>query len=242
MNCVIIDDEPLAREAVQLLIDKNPQLKLIGSFGSVHNAADCIANAHVDLIFLDIQMPGMNGVDFAKTMQQQTLVIFITAYSEYALDSYEVDAIDYLVKPLHPQRFEKAIQKAALYWQLLLKVKTTNDNNISLTEDDYFYVKANRKNIRVNFKDVLFIEGLKDYVVIHTNEQKILTTINIKNIFEQLPKKIFFRISKSYIINLQNISSFDNNVVYIGKNEIPIGNTFRNAFFMENVNKKLLRR
>jgi len=242
MNCIIVDDEPLAREAVQLLISNNKQLKLGGSFGSAYQAAAFIEINPVDLVFLDIQMAGLNGIDFAKTIRRETLVIFITAFSQYALDSYEVDAIDYLVKPLKVDRFEKAIQKAFSYHRLLLNTASFAENKITSVEDDYFFVKANRKIVKVYFKDVLFIEGLKDYVIINTHDQKIITAINIKTILDRLSKKNFFRINKSYIINLQHISSFDNNIVYIGKNEIPIGNTFRNTFFAENVNNKLLRR
>lgn len=242
MNCIIIDDEPLAREAVQMHIDGTMLLKLVGSFGSANQAADFIEANHVDLIFLDIQMAGTNGIDFAKTIHRETLIIFVSAYSHYALNSYEVEAIDYLVKPIKADRFDKAVQKALSYNQLLLKARETAENNIPIIEDNYFYVKSNRKIVKVLFKDVLFIEGLKDYVIINTNDQKIITAINIKTIFEQLPKKVFFRISKSYIINLQHITSFDNNTVYIGNNKVPIGNTFREAFFEDNVNKKLIKR
>jgi DNA-binding LytR/AlgR family response regulator len=242
MNCIIIDDEPLAREAVQMLTEGNAQLKLAGSFGSVPPAAAFMATNPVDLIFLDIQMAGISGIDFAKTIHRETLIIFISAYSHYALDSYEVEAIDYLVKPLRAYRFDMAVQKALAYNQLLRKANNGAENNIPIIEDDYFFVKSNRKIVKVLFKDVLFIEGLKDYVVINTNEQKIITAINIKTIFEQLSKNVFYRISKSYIINLQHITSFDNNIVYIGNNKIPIGNAFRAAFFSENVNKRLIRR
>jgi DNA-binding LytR/AlgR family response regulator len=242
MNCIIVDDEPLAREAVEMLVNSNEQLTLLGAFGSAQQAAAFVDANSVDLVFLDIHMAGMNGIDFARTIHRKSLIIFITAFSQYALDSYEVEAIDYLVKPLQADRFEKAVRKALSYHQLLLKVRSSAESDITFIEDGYFFVKSNRKIIKVHFKDVLFIEGLKDYVVIHTTGQKIITAINIKTILDQLSKQHFFRISKSYIINLQHITSFDNNVVYIGRNEIPIGSAFRNAFFTEQVNKRLLRR
>ncbi|MFL9485092.1 LytR/AlgR family response regulator transcription factor [Chitinophagaceae bacterium LWZ2-11] len=241
MKCVVVDDEPLAREAVELLIGQNAGLTLSGSFGSAVSATKFIKDNPIDLIFLDIQMPGVNGIDFAKSIQGETLIIFITAFSEYALDSYEVEAVDYLVKPVQHERFQKAVDKAQSYLQLLT-AGIGSGNNITSVQDDYFFVKADRKIFKIHFKDIRFIEGLKDYVIVNVDEQKIMTAMNIKTIYDQLPKKDFFRISKSYIINVNHIASFDNNTVYIGKHEIPIGNAFRNAFFDEYVTKKLFHR
>lgn len=241
MNCIVIDDEPLAREAVELLVAKNQELTLVGSFSSANSASAFIKDHPVDLVFLDIQMPGISGLEFARLIHKETLVIFITAFSDYALDSYEVEAIDYLVKPVQPERFQKAVTKAQTYLQLL-KTDAVAESNITQVEDDYFFVKAERRIFKIAFKDVRFIEGLKDYVVIHVDEQKIMTAMNIKTIFDQLGRKDFFRISKSYIVNVNHIASFDNNTVYIGKHEIPIGNAFRDHFFKEFVNKKLFQR
>jgi DNA-binding LytR/AlgR family response regulator len=238
MNCIIVDDEPLARDAIQLLVDKVKDLNLSGSFSSANAAARFMDEQDVDLIFLDIQMPGTNGIDFARTISKDTLVIFTTAYSEYALDSYEVEAVDYLVKPVREERFQSAVQKALSYNQLL----NSSKNNIETVAEDYFFVKAERKIFKIHFKDIQFIEGLKDYVVLHTADQKIMTAMNVKTIHEQLPQQVFVRISKSYIVNVQQIESFDNNTIYIGKHEIPIGNTYRNYFFDEFVAKKLLSR
>ncbi len=240
MNCIIVDDEPLAREAIQLLVGKINHLKLVGSFNSANAASRFLGENVVDLIFLDIQMPGTNGIDFAKTIPQKALVIFTTAFSEYALNSYEVEAIDYLIKPVSFDRFQKAVSKAQSYHKLL--AADNSNNNIETITDDYFFVKANRKIFKILFKDILFIEGLKDYVVLQTATQKIITAMNIKTIHDQLPQNLFVRISKSYIINVQHITSFDNNTVFIDKNEIPIGNAYRNYFFDEFVTKKLLSR
>lgn len=240
MNCIIVDDEPLAREAIQILIDQTDNLDLIGSFNSSNTAAKFIVDNAVNLIFLDIQMPGINGIEFAKTIPQETFVIFTTAFSEFATDSYEVDAIDYLIKPVKLERFQKAVDKAQTYFKLF-KADYAN-NNIENIADDYFFVKADRKIFKISFADILFIEGLKDYVVMHTENQKVITAMNIKTIHEQLPKKMFVRVSKSYIINAKKIDSVDNNTVYIGKNEIPIGNIYRDFFFNEFVTKKILSR
>jgi DNA-binding LytR/AlgR family response regulator len=240
MNCIIVDDEPLAREAIQLLVSGIKDLHLTGSFNSANTASKFMQDHSVDLIFLDVQMPGINGIDFARTIPKETLVIFTTAFSEYALDSYEVEAIDYLVKPVQKIRFQTAVNKALSY-NLLLKSENVK-NNIETVAADYFFVKAERKIFKVYFKDILFIEGLKDYVILHTAEQKIMTAMNVKTIHEQLPQGVFVRISKSYVINVRQIESFDNNTIFIHKHEIPIGNTYRNYFFDEFVSKKLLSR
>ncbi|HEY0244916.1 MAG TPA: LytTR family DNA-binding domain-containing protein [Mucilaginibacter sp.] len=240
MNCIIVDDEPLAREAIQLLIDKSQNLQILKTFGSGNAASVFLKENPVDLIFLDIQMPGISGIEFAKAIPKTTLIIFTTAYAEYALESYEVEVIDYLIKPIPADRFQKAVSKALTYHKLLL---TDNSNiQIAAVEEDYFFVKAERRFIKIYFKDILFIEGLKDYVVMQTDEQKIITAMNIKTILEQLPVKLFVRVSKSYIINIEKIASIDNNTVFIRKHEIPIGNTYRTYFFDEFVTKKLLSR
>lgn len=240
MKCIIVDDEPLAREAIEMLVEKTPGLILLGSFNNPATASKFMHDNTVDLVFLDIQMPGINGIEFAKTIPQKTFVIFTTAFSEFATDSYEVDAIDYLIKPVKLERFQKAVEKAQAYSKLL--GKGNSQNNIEQITDDYFFIKADRKIIKVYFNDILFIEGLKDYVVMHTETQKVITAMNIKTIHDQLPKSMFVRVSKSYIINAKQIESVDNNTVYIGKNEIPIGNIYRDFFFNEFVTKKILSR
>ncbi len=240
MNCIIVDDEPLAREAIQMLIEKTNNLHLMGSFNGPDAAAKFMRENEVDLIFLDIQMPGINGIEFAKILSKETFVIFTTAFSEFATDSYEVDAIDYLIKPVKLERFQKAVAKVEAYSKLL-KADVQSPNITEIT-DDFFFVKADRKIVKIYFRNIYFIEGLKDYVVLHTEGQKIITAMNIKTIHEKLPKRPFVRVSKSYIINANHITSVDNNTVYIGTNEIPIGNIYRDSFFDEFVTKKILSR
>ncbi|VXB99660.1 Transcriptional regulator [Flavobacterium sp. 9AF] len=240
MNCIIVDDEPLAREAMQMLIEQYGELNLMGSFNSALSASKYIEFNTVHLIFLDIQMPGVNGIEFARTINKETFVIFTTAFSEFALDSYEVDAIDYLIKPVKFERFKKAIDKALTYSKLF--DSELSNNAIENFTEEYFFVKADRKMFKVYFNDIQYIEGLKDYVVIHTESQKIITAMNIKTISDYLPKKLFVRVSKSYIINSKSIESVDNNTVYIGKNEIPIGNVYRDSFFENFVTKRIVSR
>lgn len=240
MNCIIVDDEPLARKGMELLIGKANDLNLLANLSNSSDAAAFIRDNPVDLIFLDIEMPGSNGIEFALKEAGGTLVIFTTAYPGYAIDSYDVDAVDYLLKPIKPERFFRAVEKAFTYSSLLDKKHVKS--SIERVEEDYFFVKADRKIFRVDFSDILYVEGLKDYVVIHTENQKIITAMNIKTINEQLPSKFFVRVSKSYIINVQKVTAFDNNTLLIMKQEIPIGNNYRNNFFEQYVSKKLLKR
>ena len=199
MNCIIVDDEPLAREAMKLLIEESSNLQLIGSFNSASTASDFMEQHVTDLVFLDIQMPGITGIEFARTISKKTLVIFTTAYTEYALDSYEVDAIDYLIKPVEAERFQKAVDKALSYHSLLLKEEKEAIETVVTA--DYFFVKAERRYFKVNFSDILFIEGLKDYVIIQLSDQRIITRMSLKAIFDLLPKSTFLRVNKSYIVN-----------------------------------------
>lgn len=240
MTCIIVDDEPLAREAIQLLVSQVKELQLLGSYSSANAASVYLLENTVDLVFLDIRMPGTSGIDFAKTIAKKTLVIFTTAFSEFAIDSYELQAVDYLIKPVRFERFQKAVEKAQSYLRLLAADQL--NNNTGSIAGDYFFVRADRKTFKIYFKDILFIEGLKDYVVLHTGERKIITAMNIKTIHEQLPHRLFVRTSKSYIINVQHIDSFDNNTVYIQKSEIPIGDSYRTYFFDEFVARKLIGR
>jgi DNA-binding LytR/AlgR family response regulator len=238
MDCIIVDDEPLARKAIQKLVFQTENLQSIGAFNGVAATREFLAKNTVDLVFLDIQMPGVNGIEFARTIPKKTLVVFTTAFHEFASESYEVDAIDYLIKPVKLERFQKAVEKAQTYCKLF-----HNDHinsNIENVTDDYIFVRADRRMFKVYFSDIIFIEGLKDYVVIYLETQKVITLMNIKTILDLLPKSFFARVSKSYIINVNKIDSVDNNTIYIGKNEIPIGNIYRDFFFNEFVTKKIL--
>jgi two-component system, LytTR family, response regulator len=241
MNCIVIDDEPLAREGMVLLINKCPQLTLHGSFRNPLDAAETIKESKIDLIFLDINMPEMSGLEYVKTLVNSPLIIFATAYPQYAIDSYELDAIDYLVKPIRFERFIKAVYKAENYLDLL-QSKETNTNKIESFSDDYIYIKADRKYFKILFKDISFIEGLKDYVIIHVPGKKVITAMNVKTIFNQLPHNIFARISKSHIVNLGHIVSFDSNSVSLANGELPIGNFYRDDFFRDYVEGKVVKR
>ncbi|EHQ26111.1 LytR/AlgR family response regulator transcription factor [Mucilaginibacter paludis] len=234
MKCLIVDDEPLARKGVQLHLKKYPELELAGCFNNAAAAAAYLLLNPVGLIFLDIRMPGGNGLYFARSLGRQTMVIFITAFAEYALDSYEVDAIGYLVKPIHAERFDKAVLKALAYERLFSESRDTSVEFVP----DHLLVRSDRQFIRVALDELQYIEGLKDYVILHLKDQKIITAMNLKQIHQKLPQERFLRVSKSYIVNTSFIKTFDNNAIYIGSNEVPIGNSFRDAFFETFVQRK----
>lgn len=235
MKCIIVDDEPIARKGIKNLVDQVPQLELLDSFNSAEAASLFLLSNPVDLIFLDIHMSGITGIEFAKNVNKNTLIIFTTAYSEYALDSYEVEAIDYLVKPIEGERFRKAVDKAITYHTLLVSEEKKSVENV---EDEYIFVKSDRKYFKVNLSDILFIEGLKDYVIIQLDGQRIITKLNLKTMHDLLPKTIFLRVNRSYIVNINKIDSFDNNDVFIKTYEIAIGNTYRESFFNDFISKK----
>jgi len=229
MNCIIVDDEPLARSEMRSLISEISGIDILGEFSSAPSALEFLKDNEVDLIFLDIEMPMVTGLEFAEMLPKKSLIIFTTAYSQYALKSYELEAVDYLLKPIDPQRLEKAINKAILYTELLSKdtVKNTVESNTA----DFLFIKAERRFYKINFSDIKFIEGLKDYVVIHTRHQKLITAMNLKTIHQKISGETFIRVSKSYVVNMNYIDSFDNHNIYIEDSEIPLGEVYRSDFF-----------
>ncbi len=237
MRCIIVDDEPLARRAIELLMKETPALELAEVFGDAVSAGEFMLREKVDLVFLDVRMPGMNGIDFARTIPPDTLVIFTTAFAEYALDSYEVEAIDYLVKPVEADRFRRAVEKAQSY-KTVLDVESKK-SVIERVENNYIFVKSDRRFHKVLFDNILFIEGLKDYIIIQLHDQRIVTKMTLKAVYELLPGQVFMRVNRSYIVNTDRIDSFDNNDIYIEKYEIAIGNSYRDLFFSEFVSRIL---
>lgn len=229
MNCIIIDDEPLARSEMRSLITEISGIDILGEFSNAPSALEFLKDNEVDLIFLDIEMPMVTGLEFVEMLPKKSLIIFTTAYSQYALKSYELEAVDYLLKPVDPQRLEKAIDKAVLYTELLSKdtVKNTVESNTA----DFLFIKAERRFYKISFSDIKFIEGLKDYVVIHTKQQKLITAMNLKTIHQKISGETFIRVSKSYVVNMNYIDSFDNHNIYIEDSEIPLGEVYRSEFF-----------
>ncbi|RZK13206.1 MAG: response regulator transcription factor [Flavobacterium sp.] len=229
MNCIVIEDEPLARTEMEILIREVSDLELLGTFSNVPAAQTYLNDHQVDLIFLDIEMPLVSGIEFAESLPKEILVIFTTSYPQYALKSYELDAIDYLLKPIKIARLAKAIGKAKLYHRLL--AKDQQKNMLASSTSEYMMIKADRKFHKVMFTDIKFIEGLKDYVVLHTRSQKLITAMNLKTIHLKIPEGIFHRVGKSYVVNLNYIVSFDHQTIYLEDDEIPLGEVYKEAFF-----------
>jgi two-component system, LytTR family, response regulator len=241
MNCIIIDDEPLAREGMKMHIDNMPNLKLLGSFSSPFDATELIQQGNIDLIFLDINMPEINGLNFVQSLLHPPLIIFATAYPQYALDSYELDSVDYLIKPIRFERFVKAVHKVENYLSLL-QSKEINKIEVEDIAESFIYVKTDKKYFKIEFNDILYIEGLRDYVAIHTKEKKIIASMNVKTIYDKLPGKTFARISKSYIVNTVHIIYFDSYNVYVQHAELPIGTNFKDDFIKNYIEGKVVRR
>jgi DNA-binding LytR/AlgR family response regulator len=239
MTCIIIDDEPLARKGMELNVSSVPGLTLLGCFSNPLLANDLLRSGEVDLMFLDINMPELNGLDFFKTLKNPPLVIFATAYPQYALDSYELDAVDYLMKPVAFERFLKAVNKAESHLRML---SAEGQSRVESITSDHIFIKADRKFFKLFFNEILFIEGLKDYVIIHTADKKVITAMNVKTIAAQLPSQLFARVSKSYIVNIAHITSFDSEIINISQHEVPIGANFRDDFLKNYVNGKLISR
>ncbi len=224
INCIIVDDEQLARKLLQEYIDKIPQLTLVTQCKNPIEAMDALHRDSVDLLFLDIQMPELTGIEFLKTLQKKPAVIFTTAYSEYALQGYELDVIDYLVKPFSFERFVKAVNKAMEYLQL--KAQNPQTTTPEATKN-YINVHADHKIYKLRLDDIEYIEGLKEYVSYYTREKRIIALESLKYLEESLPKDQFIRVHKSYIVPINKIKSLDGNQVDLGHKKIPIGRSYK---------------
>ncbi|PAM91919.1 DNA-binding response regulator [Flavobacterium sp. IR1] len=234
MKCVIIDDEPLAVELLEDFVQKVDTLELVSTFNNAIDAVSFINQNNVDLIFLDIEMPHFSGIDFLNTIEKKPLVIFTTAYSDYAVEGFNLGAVDYLVKPIPFHRFLKSVVRAQ---QTLNPAATTvqaTAENTSAPEikQDFMFVRAEYENVKMNFADILYIEGLKDYVKIYTTDNKFtLTLISLIKLENLLSNKGFSRIHRSYIINIKHVKSIQKNKVLISDKRIPISESYKTSFF-----------
>lgn len=227
LNCVIIEDEPLARNLLSDYVNKVPSLKLVQAFGNPLEALELLRTQPIDILFLDVQMPQLTGISLLKVLQNKPMVILTTAYSEYALEGYELDVADYLLKPVTFERFLKSVDKVTQ--RLSGESKQTVVAETQATPD-YVFVKDGTKSVKVMLDEILYVEGLKDYVTIHTRQQKITTLQRMKTLEEQLPAEKFIRIHNSFIIAVRAIDVVQKNEVQIGPALLPIGDTYRKAF------------
>lgn len=229
IKALIIDDEPLAQNVIKEYARKLPELTIAATCNEAICAHRILQDQEIDLIFLDINMPKLSGISFLKNLANPPLVIFTTAYSEYALEGFELNAVDYLKKPFSFERFCKAYYRAEELFGLKQNAKKKN-NNTEL-ETEFLFIKANKKNHKVNFNEILYVEGLGDYIKIHLKNSKLVANLSMKKMMDLLPDEKFYRIHKSFIISLSDIDSIEGNMVSIAGEKIPIGNSYRQDFF-----------
>jgi DNA-binding LytR/AlgR family response regulator len=224
IKAIVVDDEPLARQVITQYAMEVPELEIIGCCNNALEANRMLKEGKVDLMFLDVNMPLLSGLDFLKNLQHPPLVVLTTAYSDYALEGYELNILDYLKKPFSFDRFFKAIQKAEEQLDLIGQKAELRKNN------NYIFIKANKKTVRVEIEEIWFIEGLGDYIKIHLKDTHFVTNLSMKKMEELLPGDEFFRIHKSFIIRLDRIQSIEGNLVEIGKHRLPVGSNYRQGF------------
>ena len=231
LSCIIIDDEEIGRDLLDNFICKIPHLKLLGKFGNPLDALSILKEDSVDLIFLDIQMPKMTGIEFLKTLSTTPYVIFTTAYDKYALEGYELSVIDYLLKPFSFNRFLQAVNKVSDLIKLreIAKNKSTPtiSKNIAATQD-FLLINADHKLHRINLRDIIYIQSMKEYVLYYIDKGKIMALGSLKRLEEKLPSTDFIRIHKSYIVAKNRVKSLHGNQLDIGAITLPVGGSYRN--------------
>lgn len=238
INCVIIDDEPLAREGIASYVQEVDFLNLIETCENPMALIQLLDEHPIDLIFLDIQMPKMNGIDFLKIVQKPPMVIITTAFPTYALESFQLNVMDYLLKPITFERFVKAASKARDYHQLLLKSASQDSPKIE-KETDYFFIKCGNKYEKIYFNDILYIQGMQNYVVIYTSKGKYMTLLYLKNLEQNLDSRSFIRVHKSYIVAIDKIDAIEGNEISLQSHRIPISRIYREQVLKQVVQNKL---
>jgi DNA-binding LytR/AlgR family response regulator len=231
LKCVIVEDEPLAKECIAGYIGKVDYLKLVGEVNNPLELTQLLNEQPADLIFLDIQTPILNGIDYLKMTPNPPMVIITTAYPNFALEGFQLDVIDFLLKPVTFDRFFKAVNKANDYHNLL--------NTTAPKSEDYFFIKCDSKYERIYFKDILYVQALENYVNIYTSKKKYLTLLNLKSVEENLEKQSFIKVHKSYIVSIDKIDAIENNDILIQNSRIPVSRNFRDEVIERVVNKKL---
>lgn len=242
IRCLVVDDEPLALDILAKYINQTPSLTLVAACTDALEALSLIQQGKIDLVFLDIQMPSLTGIQFLRVVNGKCKAILTTAYSEYAMEGYELDVIDYLLKPISFERFLKAVQKSGSRFHVnesevaplpaVTPAKEVKSRAIE-TKPDFIFVKTEYKIIKLDLTSILYIEGLKDYVSIYTADERILTLQTMKKMEELLPSNRFARVHKSYIVSLEKINSIERQRIFIGKATIPIGESYYKEFIRQ---------
>jgi DNA-binding LytR/AlgR family response regulator len=228
IHVLIVDDEPLALDILETYISQMPDLHLVARCSNALEAREALAQNTVDLMFLDIQMPQLTGIEFVKTLQKPPLIVFTTAYSNYAIEGFELSALDYLVKPIPLDRFMKAVNKATEQLELMRREESGSGVGDGL---DFFFVKADKKLVKVNFDDIVYIEGLKDYVIIRLSHSRVITLQTMKSLEEKLPNPQFRRIHRSFIVAMDKILAIEGSMIEVMEKDkpklIPIGKNYK---------------
>ena len=231
INCVIVDDEPIARKIIESFVAKIPNLNLVKSCKNAMEAFEVVNTQNIDLFFLDINMPDVSGLSLAKTINKKAKIIFTTAYREYAVDGFDLQAVDYLLKPIPFDRFFQAVNK---FIETKPEENTITKSEENSTRNNYIFVRSERKMVKVVFDEILYVESLSDYIKIYTKSNVLVTRETISNIEKKLPTQQFLRTHRSYIVNIDKIDSYTNEFIEVEKKAIPISRTYK-----ENVLKKL---
>jgi DNA-binding LytR/AlgR family response regulator len=235
LKVLIVDDEPLALDVLETYISQMPDLELIKRCSNAIEANEALKVYDIDLMFLDIQMPQLTGIDFVKTLSKPPMIVFTTAYPNYAIQGFDLNALDYLLKPISLDRFMKAVNKAVEHAELMHRdIPAQNGTPSSVSANDaldFFFVKADKKLIKVNFDDIIYIEGLKDYVIIRLLNGRVITLQTMKSLEDRLPKGRFKRIHRSYIVAMDKITAIEGNMVEVLEKDkpklLPIGKNYR---------------
>lgn len=238
IRCIIIDDNDLYRQTISNWIQQMPTLELVGSYTNPLEAQSLLAQEDIPLLFLDIEMPNISGIDFVKTLVKQPIVIFITSHTEFALEGFELDAADYLVKPFTQIRFIKAINKA------IDKVRLRKIREIPAEEspDNFIFIQTDKQYLKIPFQKIVYIEALKEYVKIQTEDETLISLIRIKSVMDQLPPYMFLRVHRSYIINIHKVTQITHEEIMLDENPIPIGDSYRDEIRDKIMKDKLLKR
>ena len=237
LHCLIIDDEPVARKGMEEYVKEVEFLHLVAKCENTLKATSYLEQGAVDLIFLDIRMPKLSGIDFLKSLRNPPMVIFTTAYSEYALEGYALEVMDYLVKPISFERFLKAANKAFDFYRLTHRVESEKE-----TVPDYFFVKCDSKFEKVRYEEVLYVEALQNYVIIHLPGRKLITYLTLSGLEAQLPKEKFMRVHKSFVVSLSKITAVDGNEIVIDTVKIPISRNLKGEVMNRILGDNLLSR
>ena len=238
LNCIIIDDEPLARKGIREYLGDIDFLALAGEFDSPLKAIEFLNTGEIHLVFLDIQMPKITGLEFFKSLHHPPPVIFTTAYPQYALEGFELNALDYLLKPISFERFLKAALKAKEYYEL----RTQNQPSQHTVAPDYLFIKVDGKLVKVSYDDILFVEAVQNYVTVHTKEKKLMTYLTFHSIEEFLPSNVFIKTHKSYLVAIAKIETIDGNCIQIGNHTIPISRNLKEEVMEKIMNSRYLKR